>query len=461
MRKFLTILLVLFMFLIMPMVSTGAIWAAGVGLRPGAAIVFPSNAASIDRYMGAAFHSIFGNRVMVSDGTNDELDVRAALATITTGGDLILSSGNFTWSENVTYTPATNGKVRLIGYGAGISYNGSGSALVINTNNTSWSGGVFFTGLGFLLQNTTANADVGIDVIDHMGLHLEDISVIGFQNAGVTAKGIRMTNTVGNCELSYFRHLKIAENNWGITAYQGTNTSFQGASWDNIIISAGTDASVGVVLDGWFGGSVFSGIAMHDGGYDNVKGWYISQNTIGSFVIDNPTLDFGYGGLLGIGFQFVGTDATDPPIIIRNPVFLGTFANIATTGGQRYYFQGFVPGVSISTVDTTIGQYFSIAYSGNVTVDWNNGNVQYIQLVSGAQALTMSNPQSGGRYVLYLDQPSSGAAGTLSSWPLNVYFSTDNTTPTLCSTNNSTDAFAISYRGDKAMYFINQAAFGS
>jgi len=91
-------------------------------------------------------------------------------------------------------------------------------------------------------------------------------------------------------------------------------------------------------------------------------------------------------------------------------------------------------------------QYASTTYTATVSVDWNNGNVQTIQLASGTQSITFANPLSSGRYILKLKQPTSGAAGTISSWPASVYWPSD-VVPTLTSTNSKVDVIGIFYDG--------------
>jgi hypothetical protein len=93
------------------------------------------------------------------------------------------------------------------------------------------------------------------------------------------------------------------------------------------------------------------------------------------------------------------------------------------------------------------GQYFSTRVSGIApgSVDFNSGNVIQVQLVSGANTVTVSNPKSGGRYVLEVKQPASGAAGTV-TWPSTFKWSAG-TAPTLTATNGLTDVVVLVYNG--------------
>lgn len=103
---------------------------------------------------------------------------------------------------------------------------------------------------------------------------------------------------------------------------------------------------------------------------------------------------------------------------------------------------GGVPSVSNN-------QYFSPLYTSGTSVNWNNGNVQYIQLISGTNAFTFSNGTSGGRYMTILRQPSSGyGVGTWSSvqWPYG-------STPVLTSATNNVDILTFVYDNLNSSYY--------
>lgn len=97
------------------------------------------------------------------------------------------------------------------------------------------------------------------------------------------------------------------------------------------------------------------------------------------------------------------------------------------------------------------GQYFSAKYTTTVTLDWNNANVQYIVLASGAQTFTFANPKDGGRYILILKQPGAGAAGTV-SWPATVLWPSGSA-PTLTTTNSKVDVISFVYDGTNTKYY--------
>jgi hypothetical protein len=101
------------------------------------------------------------------------------------------------------------------------------------------------------------------------------------------------------------------------------------------------------------------------------------------------------------------------------------------------------------------GQYYATQYTTTTTLDWNNGNVQYIQLTNGAQTFTFANPQGGARYMLILKQPSGGAAGTV-SWP-GVILWPGGPAPSLTGTNNKVDIITFVYDSTNGYYYAGSS----
>ena len=97
------------------------------------------------------------------------------------------------------------------------------------------------------------------------------------------------------------------------------------------------------------------------------------------------------------------------------------------------------------------GQYFANEYTATTTISWANGNVQYIRLTSGAQTFTFANPKAGARYLLIVQQPASGAAGT-ASWPAAVVWK-DGTAVVLSTTNSDVDLVGCVYSGVTSSYY--------
>jgi hypothetical protein len=88
--------------------------------------------------------------------------------------------------------------------------------------------------------------------------------------------------------------------------------------------------------------------------------------------------------------------------------------------------------------------------AGAVTVDWDDGNTHYIVLASGANTITLANPESGANYKIYLKQPSSGAAGTVTFSPVPLWPS--GVAPMLTVTNSALDVAYFGYDGTASKY---------
>lgn len=100
------------------------------------------------------------------------------------------------------------------------------------------------------------------------------------------------------------------------------------------------------------------------------------------------------------------------------------------------------------------GQYSSVessvTFSAPVsTVNWNTGNVQYLQLSANTN-LNFINPVAGSRYLLILRQTGAGAFTV--GFPATVKWS-GGTTPTLTTTTNKSDVITFIYDGNTAQYY--------
>ncbi len=108
---------------------------------------------------------------------------------------------------------------------------------------------------------------------------------------------------------------------------------------------------------------------------------------------------------------------------------------------------------AVSSTEPSVSgsQYYSSKYTTTVTLDWDNGNVQYIVLANGGQTFTFSNGKDGGRYLLILKQPASSTAGTV-TWPGTVAWS-GASAPTLTLTNGQVDIITFVYDGTNTKYY--------
>jgi len=133
-----------------------------------------------------------------------------------------------------------------------------------------------------------------------------------------------------------------------------------------------------------------------------------------------------------------GTTAATSVLIIRNS---SGNANITVLDDGNIGIGTTAPAGKMEAA----GQYFSRRYPATTTIDWANGNVQYLQLSNGVNVITFTGAQPGGRYLLELKQPAGGAAGTV-TWAASVQWS-NATAPTLTTTNSQTDIVTFYYNG--------------
>lgn len=132
---------------------------------------------------------------------------------------------------------------------------------------------------------------------------------------------------------------------------------------------------------------------------------------------------------------------------VENTSFRYTGLGSPVYSGQS----GFSGFINTSSVTTFTAQFNSAKYTTTTSINWNNGNVQYIVLSNGANVLAFANPIDGGRYVLILKQPAAGAPGTV-TWPAEVLWSSG-ITPTLTVTNSKTDLMSFVYDGTNVNYY--------
>jgi hypothetical protein len=186
------------------------------------------------------------------------------------------------------------------------------------------------------------------------------------------------------------------------------------------------------------------------------------------FVVTNGNVGIGtwtttnlldVNGDVAVGDAYAGT-STAPAngMIVQGDVGIGTtFVGGAGEAGLSVMNGNVGIGTWVPAAEMDVnGQYRSIQSTTTVilsaaTINWNNGNVQYVQLVNGAQTFTFTNPQGGARYMLILKQPGSSSAGTV-TWPATVLFPSD-TAPTLTTTNSKVDVITFVYDSTNNKYY--------
>lgn len=177
--------------------------------------------------------------------------------------------------------------------------------------------------------------------------------------------------------------------------------------------------------------------------------------TVNGFAIGTSTVQSA-GNLFITGNYLGGTLSAS--LVSSNAFASGNFAfpsnlNIGTssTAGASalsVYGSELVTGATTLQSNTTLlgvteasgTQYYSAYYAnvtstGSATINWNNGNEQSLALGANT-ALTFTNSQPGGRYILMLVQDSTGSRTV--TWPSGVQWPSG-TAPTLTTTAKKMD----------------------
>lgn len=86
----------------------------------------------------------------------------------------------------------------------------------------------------------------------------------------------------------------------------------------------------------------------------------------------------------------------------------------------------------------------------SLTIDWNDGNVQFVDLTGDVGTLTLNNPISGFGYTLVLKQD--GTGGHTVTWPASILWP-GGTEPTLSTAANAIDVVTLVYNGLDTEYY--------
>lgn len=176
----------------------------------------------------------------------------------------------------------------------------------------------------------------------------------------------------------------------------------------------------------------------------------------------NLNINFGYNGYgyywryygagSGDGNQLQlwteGAGSTDDPVYAINQSGNITF-------NQSITVQGLIIGNGSQL--TSVPQWqarYNNSDAATITINWSLGNVQSVVL-GGNRNIEFTDGQDGARYTLMLVQDDTGSRTV--TWNATTMRFADNTTPTLTTTANKTDYFAILYNGLSSTYdFIGQ-----
>ena len=154
-----------------------------------------------------------------------------------------------------------------------------------------------------------------------------------------------------------------------------------------------------------------------------------SQTTVGTFLFPN-IIDSGY---ITVGNTATISGTVKADNISPNLTSLTNFGNSIKVTGQLY---------SVGNTNTVSG--------GNVTINFNTANSQFIQLINAGNTLTLSNAAANAHYTLILKQPVSGAAGTVTFSPVPYW--SGGTAPVLTTTNSAQDLVTMFWSSELGKY---------
>ncbi len=167
--------------------------------------------------------------------------------------------------------------------------------------------------------------------------------------------------------------------------------------------------------------------------------------------IDSARIDFndltnnavasGVTSITGTANQIIVTGTTTPN--------LSTPQNIDTGASVRFASLGLGTAPIANSVMAAQGQYYSIennigGQGSNFTVDWSQGNVQYVTLTNNV-TITFSNPKAGSRYLLHVAGAFTPTFPASVRWPSGV-------TPTPTAVAGKKDIYTFVYCNIENLY---------
>lgn len=405
----------------------------------------------------------------------------AAIAALPAGGGVIIvPPGSYKLVSGITFHQ-NQGMICPGGSAATtITYTGSGTAITI-TITGSFTGGQYagkFSGF-FLTGYTAGAAAVGIQVGNLQGLDMQDVAVYGFGG-----KGIYYLFGTGWAEQSTVRARIVQCGTYG-TATSGAvvfdGTSYDYGNYDFTIVS--NPGTHGVVLQN---GAQLRGPKLR------MRGNFYARTTAntGAVIAIAPAggsdtsyitdADFdvavesaGTGGQIAhtsvlLGSTNAASQLTGQGVLSFNPfgpttLFFQGFsnANFCPFGFSGYIQDGTAAGPPYSGDGLTVQGGVAYSPNGHLNSRPGGGNDVYFQfgpicegqLTNGNNTLVFHGAGSGSylRMVeLWLAQPSSGAAGTV-TWPAGTKWPAG-TAPTLSSVNGRVDKLRFTFLAEGNWY---------
>lgn len=399
------------------------------------------------------------------DGTSDNASVFAAIGAAmgTAPCAVYLPSGTYKTSGPLPSCVQGQSLIGPSSASTAVNYTGSGTCLTAGLNGTFTGGEYGGRYEGFYLGGYGAGGSaVGMQVGNIQGTVIRDVAIYGFGGGG-----LKFVNTGGGWSEQYqVTGLRLVQN--GGTS--GANMTFDGSSCDYavfetvIVATAGQDGIRmvnGAQLRGnrlairgnFYGGTPNAGavIAIDRGDTDGTS--YIQAADLDIAVETAGTGTGHYTVLMGSAnavSQFTGQgvlafiNVAVPFQGVSNPNYLpfGFSGHLADT-----VLGTMAAGDGLAVIGgTQLGQSGSLAgglYLGNVYFQF--ADVIAFRLASGANTLTFNGAAAGfaKRADLWISQPASGAAGTI-TWPAGIKWASA-APPALSSVNGYVDHVRLTY----------------
>lgn len=242
------------------------------------------------------------------------------------------------------------------------------------------------------------------------------------------------------------------------TLNQNTTGTAANVTGTVAIANGGTGATTRQDAMDALAGSTTSGSYLRGNGTDVVMSAIqvsdiptLNQNTTGTAAGLSATLVVGSGG----------TGATTLTGILKGN---GTSAFTAATAGTDYVAPAtattFTALQSFNTFEVTktqeVYQTLTQASSGTLTINFNSGNVVYLNQGANITGFTLQNIPSGKAFSFNIIRKNTAGTALTITWGATFKWPSGGTTPTLTNTTNAIDIFTfITFDGGTTVYSIS------
>jgi len=386
------------------------------------------------------------------------------------------NSGAFGGDANLTWTPATGlSNLKHSAFGANstidediTTYYGAGNSdVILGVHEIVTAPNLVNIGIGSLIDFNPADnhSDQVYNLYTGIKVPAGNTKDIGYLECYYAEAIMEGSGDVGNMEAGDFvvNHAGSGTMDEAYTNYAnlantaaGTITAGYGAQYSIVNTGAG-EITIAKVLDAEApkntgAGTIGTGYGLFISSATNSGGGTFTNN-YGAYISDQSAV----GSTLSYNLYSAGATAKN---LFEGPCSILSLYNLTSDGFIKTSGGTGVLGVDTTTYLPTSGGALSGQYAsaeiidtiggGTVTVDWDAGNVHYMVLDAGANTITLTNPLSGGRYILNLQQSAAGAASTVTFDPVPYW--AGGTPPTLTATNDAIDVITFEYSSTIGKY---------